>query len=61
MEKDLFSTLKKGDRLIVINGFIGGTMVVTVQTVHLDEELVMYLDKDGNESFALFEEVIKKL
>jgi hypothetical protein len=46
---------------MIIDGLAGGTITITAESVHLEEEVITYLGKDGLEGFALFEEVIKKL
>jgi hypothetical protein len=51
----------QGDRLMILDGLAGGTLTITAEGVHLEEEVITYLGKDGQEGFALFEEVIKKL
>lgn len=56
-----FAKLQPKDRLIIIDGLVGGTTTITAETIHHEEEVICYLDKNGLESFALFEEVIKKL
>ena len=53
--------MKPGARLMIIDGLAGGTTTITIETIHLEEGVIEYMGKDGNESFALFEEVIKKL
>jgi hypothetical protein len=56
-----FAKLLQGDRLIIIDGLAGGTTTIIAKDIHHEEEVICYLDKNGAESFALFEEVIKKL
>lgn len=56
-----FAKLSPNDRLMIIDGLAGGTTTITAVDIHLEEEVIYYLDKNGAESFALFEEVIKKL
>jgi hypothetical protein len=56
-----FAKLVQGDRLMIIDGLAGGTTTITAKAIHLEEEVISYLDINGLESFALFEEVIKKL
>jgi hypothetical protein len=56
-----FAKLLQGDRLIIIDGLAGGTTTITAETIHHEEEVIYYVGKNGEESFALFEEVIKKL
>jgi hypothetical protein len=51
----------QGDRLMIIDGLAGGSLTITAEQIHLDEEVIIYKGKNGEEGFALFEEVIKKL
>lgn len=51
----------QGDRLMILDGLAGGTIVITAEQIHLDEEVIIYKGKNGEEGFALFEEVIKKI
>ena len=46
---------------MIIDGLAGGTTTITIEKIHLDEGVIEYMGKNGEESFALFEEVIKKL
>ena len=56
-----FATFQIGDRLMIIDGLAGGTSTVTIEAIHHEEEVLCYKGKNGEESFALFEEVIKRL
>lgn len=53
--------LRQGDRLMIIDGLAGGTMTITAEQIHHEEAVIIYKGKNGEEGFALFEEVIKKL
>lgn len=52
---------KQGDRLMIIDGLAGGTIVITAEQIHHEEAVIIYKGKNGEEGFALFEEVIKKI
>lgn len=56
-----FAKLSPKDRLMIIDGLAGGTTTITAEAIHHEEEVIYYLGENGEESFALFEEVIKKL
>ena len=55
------ASFQKGDRLIIIDGLAGSTTTITVENVDHEAELVCYISREGAETFALYEEVIKKL
>jgi hypothetical protein len=56
-----FSSFQIGDRIMIIDGLAGGTDTAEIEAIHHDEEVIVYKAKNGQESFVLFEEVIKKL
>jgi hypothetical protein len=50
-----------GSKILIMNGKEGKTEIGQVEAIHLEPQVLIYLDKNGEETFALFEEVIKTL
>ena len=61
LSKNEFLQMKPGEKLMIIDGLAGGTTTIIISAIHLEEGVIEYMGKDGSDSFALFEEVIKKL